>query len=89
MHTSRIDAANLLFEKCKEINLQIKSFVLASAMGYYGLGLEKDVDENCPPGQDWLAKLVVDWESAANKFSEIGARVVSLRISYDGFTLWF
>ena len=81
MHTSRIDAANLLFEKCKEMNLQIKSFVSASAMGYYGLGLEKDVDENYPPGQDWLAKLVVDWESAANKFSEIGARVVSLRIS--------
>ena len=41
MHTSRIDAANLLFEKCKEMNLQIKSFVSASAMGYYGLGLKK------------------------------------------------
>tara|TARA_B100000965_G_scaffold406029_1_gene442526 strand:- start:29 stop:922 length:894 start_codon:yes stop_codon:yes gene_type:complete len=81
MHTSRIDAANLLFEKCKKMNLQIKSFISASAMGYYGLGLEQDVDENFPAGKDWLAKLVVDWESAANKFSELGARVISLRIS--------
>ena len=81
MRTSRVDASNLLFEKCKSLNKNIKTFVSASAMGYYGLGVEKDVDENHPPGNDWLAKLVVDWELASNQFVKLGARVVNLRIS--------
>ena len=81
MRTSRIDTSNLLFEKCKSLNKNIKTFVSASAMGYYGLGVEKDVDENHPPGNDWLAKLVVDWESASNQFVKLGTRVVNLRIS--------
>jgi len=81
MYSSRIDAANLLFENCKKYNVNLKTFISASAMGYYGLGAEKEVDENAPPGTDWLANLVVEWESAANRFKEIGARSVNLRIS--------
>ena len=81
MYSSRIDAANLLFENCKKYNINLKTFISASAMGYYGLGAEKEVDENTPPGTDWLANLVVEWESAANRFKEIGARTVNLRIS--------
>ena len=81
MYSSRIDAANLLFENCKKYNINLKTFISASAMGYYGLGAEKEVDENTPPGTDWLANLVVEWESAANRFKEIGARSVNLRIS--------
>ena len=81
MYSSRIDAANLLFENCKKYNINLKTFISASAMGYYGLGAEKEVDENAPPGTDWLANLVVEWESAANRFKEIGARSVNLRIS--------
>ena len=81
MYSSRIDSANLLFKTCKNSNIKIKTFISASAMGYYGLGIEKDVDENHPAGEDWLASLVVDWESAAKKFEEFGARVINLRIS--------
>ena len=79
MRTSRVDASNLLFEKCKSLNQNIKTFIGASAMGYYGLGVEKDVDENHPAGNDWLAKLVVDWESASNQFVKLGTRVINLR----------
>ncbi len=81
MYASRIHAANLLFEKCKELNIKLKTFISASAMGYYGLGAEKEVDETTPSGNDWLANLVIDWEAAANQFKEIGARIVNLRIS--------
>jgi len=81
MYASRIHAANLLFEKCKEQNINLKTFISASAMGYYGLGAEKEVDETTPSGNDWLANLVIDWEAAANQFKEIGARIVNLRIS--------
>ena len=81
MYASRIHTAKLLFEKCKEHNIILKTFISASAMGYYGFGAEKDVDETSPAGKDWLANLVVDWEAAANQFKEIGARIVNLRIS--------
>ena len=81
MYSSRIHTANLLFENCMKYNINLKTFISASAMGYYGLGAEKEVDENAPPGTDWLANLVVEWESAANRFKEIGARTVNLRIS--------
>jgi hypothetical protein len=81
MYTSRVDTANLLFEKCKKLGAKIKTFIGASAMGYYGLGVESDVDENSPLGKDWLAKLSFDWEAAANQFESIGSRIVNLRIS--------
>jgi uncharacterized protein (TIGR01777 family) len=81
MHSSRVDTANLLFDKCKSLGVNIKTFIGASAMGYYGLGVESDVDENSPIGKDWLAKLSFDWEAAANQFEKIGSRIVNLRIS--------
>ena len=81
MYTSRVDTANLLFDKCKSLGVNIKTFIGASAMGYYGLGVESDVDENSPLGEDWLAKLSFDWEAAANQFEKIGSRIVNLRIS--------
>ena len=81
MYSSRVDTANLLFDKCKSLGVNIKTFIGASAMGYYGLGVESDVDENSPLGEDWLAKLSFDWEAAANQFEKIGSRIVNLRIS--------
>ena len=81
MYSSRVDTANLLFDKCKILGVNIKTFIGASAMGYYGLGVESDVDENSPLGEDWLAKLSFDWEAAANQFEKIGSRIVNLRIS--------
>ena len=81
MYSSRINTANLLFEKCKALNIGLKTFISASAMGYYGFGSEKEVDENSSAGNDWLANLVVDWESAASQFKNIGARIINLRIS--------
>ena len=81
MYSSRVDTANLLFQKCKELGIQIKTFIGASAMGYYGLNTIADVDEDSPCGKDWLAKLSVDWENAANNFTSLGSRVINLRIS--------
>ena len=81
MYASRVNTANLLFKKCKEFNINLKTFISASAMGYYGLVCEKEVEETSPAGKDWLANLVVDWESAALQFKDIGARIINLRIS--------
>jgi uncharacterized protein (TIGR01777 family) len=55
--------------------------VTASAVGYYGPrnGRER-CDESTPPGSDFLASVVVDWERAARRADELGVRTVQLRI---------
>jgi uncharacterized protein len=55
--------------------------VSASAVGYYGSrpGSAR-LDESAQPGDDFLARLCVDWEAAAEKARELGVRVVNPRI---------
>lgn len=54
-------------------------FLSTSAVGYYGFREDEDLDEESPPGQDFLATLTVDWESIAMKAENFGARVVPTR----------
>jgi hypothetical protein len=62
----------------------------ASAVGYYGNG-EQPVDENAPPGDDFLAGVVAAWEAATAPAEQAGARVVRMRtgivLSADGGAL--
>ncbi len=53
--------------------------VSSSAIGYYGPHGEEPLDEDTPPGSDFLAGVCVAWEAAAAGARELGMRVVSLR----------
>ena len=81
MYVSRVNAANLLFNYCKEKKINIKTFISASAIGYYGFDSIGIKEESDLPANDWLAKLAVDWEKSASAFKEINSRVIKLRIS--------
>jgi uncharacterized protein len=67
--------------------------VSQSAIGYYGARGGERVDEGEPPGggNDFLARLVVDWELEASRAEELGMRVVLTRtgvvLSGDGGAL--
>lgn len=50
-----------------------------SAIGYYGDCREKILTEADQAGNDFLAKVCVDWEKAALKAKDKGARVVIMR----------
>ena len=56
------------------------TLVSASAVGYYGNGGEQALGEDAQPGQDFLARLTVEWENTAREAEREGARVVLLRI---------
>ena len=55
------------------------AFLSASAIGYYGPSERQGLDENAPPGNDFLAQLSRRWEEAAAPAAEAGVRTVLLR----------
>ena len=50
-----------------------------SAVGYYGFRGDKDLTEDDSPGNDFLAKVCVDWEKEAQKAADKGVRVALTR----------
>jgi len=59
-----------------------KVLVNASAIGYYGPLGDEEVDEDSPPGDDFLASICIDWENAAAPARDIGARLVVVRVGF-------
>src|SRR4051794_38708402 len=53
--------------------------VSSSAVGYYGPHGEEPLDEDTPPGGDFLAEVCVVWEREADRAAELGLRVVKVR----------
>ena len=51
--------------------------VQASAIGYYGPSDDQVIEENSPPGDDYMARLCQEWENSS-------AQVVELRGSQGG-----
>jgi uncharacterized protein (TIGR01777 family) len=53
--------------------------ISGSAIGYYGAHGEEPLDEDAPPGGDFLAETCVAWEAEAQKAEALGMRVVRVR----------
>ncbi len=56
-----------------------RTLISSSATGYYGAHGEEPLDEDAPPGSDFLAGVCVAWETAAAAARELGIRVVQVR----------
>jgi uncharacterized protein len=63
----------------KSAGTQLRTFVCASASGYYGPRGDEPVDESAPPGDDFLADVVDRWEWEASAAEELGVRVAMMR----------
>lgn len=74
---SRVQSGMLLYQKCIENGIHLKSFVTASAVGYYGDGAL--FTENDPAGKGFLASVCEQWEQVADLFEEAGVRSVKIR----------
>lgn len=57
----------------------IPVLISSSGVGFYGETGDRIVDEGSGPGDDFLARLAVDWEAATRPAREAGSRVVLLR----------
>ncbi len=56
-----------------------KALISSSAVGYYGPHGDERLDEDTPPGTDFLAEVCVVWEREADKAAALGLRVVKVR----------
>lgn len=88
---SRVKSTELLYRKIQELKPPIKTFVAASAVGFYGNRGEEILTEHSNAGNDFLAECCEKWENAVNKGIDMGIRVVKIRIgvilSKDGGAL--
>jgi len=78
---SRIKSTELLYQTLKNNPHTVKTFVSASAIGYYGFGGDDTVFiEEDKPGNDFLAQVTRQWENEVDKISALGLRATKLRI---------
>jgi uncharacterized protein len=78
---SRTHSTRLLFETLKNTHHTVTTFVGASAIGYYGLGLTDEVfteEQKC--GTGFLADVTKAWEKETDTIAVLGMRLVKLRI---------
>jgi uncharacterized protein (TIGR01777 family) len=76
---SRVASTALLAEALRTREHQVRTFVSASAIGYYGADSGEVIcTEDTPAGQDFLSTCTVAWEQAVDQITV--HRVVKLRI---------
>ncbi len=77
---SRVDSVRLLYDYVSKLDVKLKSFVSASAIGIYG-GDTGDVllKEDSPYGNDFLAEVVKSWEAETDTFNKL-TKVAKVRI---------
>ena len=77
---SRILSTRNLVESLAATDTKPDTLVCASAIGYYGDSGDEHFTEVSPPGNDFLAKTCQEWETEAHKATDLGIRVVTVRI---------
>jgi len=76
---SRTKGTELLARTLASLAAPPSVLVSGSAIGFYGDTGDAAVDESAPAGDDFLAKVCVDWEAAAAPAAAAGIRVPFLR----------
>jgi uncharacterized protein (TIGR01777 family) len=88
IHDSRERGTDLLARTLAGLEQPPTVFVSSSAVGIYGDRGDEELTEDSPYGNDFLAKVCIAWERAADPAREAGIRVVHPRtgvvIAKDG-----
>lgn len=79
LYDSRIETTKNLVNVMRTLNEKPAVFICASGINYYGNSGDKILTEDCDSGNDFLAKLTLDWENEAGKIESFGIRQVLIR----------
>lgn len=76
---SRVEAPRLFLEAFAGREGRTRTYVSASAIGYYGTSETAMFVEESPPGNDFLARVCVGWEREAARARDLGMRIAVVR----------
>jgi uncharacterized protein len=79
LRDARVDGTRMLAEAMAALDPTPTVLVQGSAVGYYGDRGDEVLTEASGPGDDFLARLCVDWEAAAAPAAQAGIRVADIR----------
>ena len=78
-YDSRVLSTRNLVQAISFVEKKPKTFICASAVGYYGDRFDEILSEESLPGNDYMANLCKDWEAEAAKVEQFGVRRISVR----------
>ncbi|NOX90736.1 MAG: TIGR01777 family protein [Calditrichaeota bacterium] len=76
--SSRIESVETILQAIERVPTKGHTLIQASAVGYYG-NTAATVDEQSPPGNDFLARLVVQWEKSSDPAEDLSVRRIITR----------
>jgi uncharacterized protein len=76
---SRVTVNKLLIDFISSLDQKPRTFISASAIGYYGDKGENEIDETGTHGDGFLADVCVAWENEARRAETLGMRSVQVR----------
>jgi len=78
---SRVESSKLLFHKLQSHEHRVRTFISASAVGIYGNERKDELlNEESLAGNDFLAQVTKEWESAVIPIADLGIRTTLIRI---------
>ncbi|MEP3482516.1 MAG: TIGR01777 family oxidoreductase [Fuerstiella sp.] len=77
---SRVQGTASLVKSMAAISERPKTLICASAIGFYGNRGDEELTETSDPGTGFLPDVSLEWEAAADAATELGMRVVKVRI---------
>jgi uncharacterized protein (TIGR01777 family) len=76
---SRVLGTRHLVEGLRAADPRPRVLITGSAIGYYGPHGEEPIDEEAPPGHDFVAQVCVEWEREGQAAAELGLRAAQMR----------
>jgi hypothetical protein len=79
IRASRVESGQAVLAAIRQAKTLPRVLLQGSAVGYYGDCGDEVVDESHPPGDDFLARVCVEWEASTAAVSALGVRRPVLR----------
>lgn len=77
---SRVEPIQLIHKGLKNNPHELKAFISASGVGYYGAIITNTIfEETAPAANDFLGKTCLLWEQAVDELNDLSIRTVKLR----------
>ena len=79
---SRIITTSNIIDSLRKYRGKVQRFFSVSGVGYYGFHGDEILDEDNPPGSDFLAQVAARWEEKVEQVKELGIKPIIFRLGH-------